>query len=201
MSFFKALYVSLEKSFFHTLSRKLIGNILFISFFQFLMFACIYLNISDLRELITAGGQVSPDQFNAIADRTIEEAVTVTIIFMLVLIGSFIFFRHLFIRPVHNLNRQLEEMSRGEINLTNRLEAQSHDEFMDLADNYNRFLDQLRETIHSLRKMGINVAVGATTVLNQVRDASDKAGNQDELSGIVFSNSQAGDSDSRCYLR
>ena len=190
MQLFKSIYVSLEKSFFQTLTRKLVGNIAFIFFLQLLLFACIYYNINDLRDALSSGGNISTEQINAIADRTIGQAITLIIVFTFVIIGSLLFLRHLFVRPVNDLNKQLKEMNSGEINLSNRLQALSYDEFLDLADNYNCFLDQLRKTIHSLRKMGINVAVGATTVLNQVKEASNQAGNQDELSGVVFNNSQ-----------
>ncbi len=38
--------------------------------------------------------------------------------------------------------------------------------------------------------MGINVAVGSATVVNQIKEVSGKAHNQGELSTVVFSNSQ-----------
>ena len=190
MQLFKSIYASMEKSFFQTLTRKLVGNIIFIFLLQLLLFACVYYNINELKDILSAGGNIPAERLNAIADRTIGQAWTLIIFFFVVIIGSLFFLRHLFVRPVHDLNKQLKEMNSGEINLSNRLQALSHDEFLELADNYNCFLDQLRTTIHSLRKMGINVAVGATTVLNQVKEASGKAGNQDELSGVVFNNSQ-----------
>ena len=80
-------------------------------------------------------------------------------------------------------------MNSGDMDLTNPLQSSSHDEFQDLANNYNCFLDQLRGTVHSLRKMGINVAVGSTTVVNQAKEASSKAMSQGELSAVVFGNS------------
>ena len=190
MQLLKSLYASLEKSIFSTLTRKLVGNITFIFILQLLLFACIYYNISELRNVLSAGGSVPVEKLNAIADRTISQAIVLIVFFTISIIGSLLFLRHLFVRPVHHLNRQLKEMNTGEIDLSNRLQTFSYDEFLELSDNYNRFLDQLRTTIHSLRKMGINVAVGATTVLNQVKDASSKAGTQDELSGVVFGNSQ-----------
>lgn len=190
MSFFNSIYTSLEKSFFQTLTRKLVGNIVFIFILQLLLFACIYYNVNDLRGVLSAGGSVPVERLNEIADRTIGQAVTLIFLYVVILIGSLLFLRHLFIRPVHDLNKQLKEMNSGEINLSNRLQALSYDEFLELAENYNSFLDQLRKTIHSLRKMGINVAVGATTVLNQVKEASGKAESQDDLSGVVFNNSE-----------
>ena len=163
MSFFSSIYTSLEKSFFQTLTRKLIGNISFLFLLQLLLFTCLYFNISALRDVLASGGDLRPELINSIADRAIWQATTLIVLFSFALIGSILFLRYLVVRPVHNLNNQLKSMSSGEINLSKRLEATSHDEFLDLTNNYNSFLDQFRNTVHSLRKMGTDVAVGSTT--------------------------------------
>ena len=189
MSFFKGIYTSLEKSFFKTLTLKLIGNIVFLFLLQLLLFLSIYFNISELRDALATGKDLQVDLLRSVTDRTIWQALTLIIFSAIATIGSFVFLRYLFVRPVRNLNQQLEEMNKGEIDLSRRLQATSNDEFLDLADNYNIFIDQLRETVHSLRKMGINVAVGSTQVVNQVKEASEKAVSQGELSAVVFGNS------------
>ena len=190
MLFLSSIYTSLEKSFFNTLTRKLIGNITFLFSLQILFFICIYYNISSLRTLITSGTNLEADLINNIADRSMWQATTLFVLSVFAVIGSLLFLRYLFVRPVRNLNNQLTEMNSGDMNLTNQLQVKTHDEYRDLANNYNNFLEQLRGTVHSLRKMGINVAVGATTVVNQAKEASSKAISQGELSAIVFGNSE-----------
>ena len=189
MSFFQSIYVSLEKSFFKTLTLKLIGNVAFLFLLQLLLFSSVYYNISSLRDILSSGNGQQLDLLNGIADRAIWQATALIIFSAVATIGSLLFLRYLFVRPVRNLNQQLEEMNSGEIDLSRRLQATSNDEFIELADNYNQFIDQLRETVHSLRKMGINVAVGSTKVVNQVKEASEKAISQGELSAVVFGNS------------
>ena len=190
MEMFTSIYKGLEKTFFQTLTRKLIGNIALLFLLQLLLFVTIYLNTSALRGLISAGENIDIKALSAIADRTIWQAVTLVAITAVATILSMLFLRYLIVRPIRNLNGQLKLMNSGEINLSNRLKIDTYDEFRDLADNYNHFLDQLRETIHTLRKMGTNVAVGSATVVNQVKDVSNKAHNQGELSTVVFGNSQ-----------
>lgn len=190
MSVFRDIYTGIEKSFFNTLLRKLAGNIAFIFLLQLLLFVSIYCNINALRNLLDSGDIAKNELLSSIAHRTVWQTTSLFIISLIVTIGSFLFLRHLFVKPVNNLNQQLEEMNSGEINLTNRLHTTSYDEFQTLAYNYNNFLQQLRGTVHSLRKMGVNVAVGATTVVNQAKEASSKATNQGELSAVVFGNSE-----------
>lgn len=190
MQMFSSIYKGLEKAFFQTLTRKLIGNVALLFVLQVLLFITIYLNIGSLRELISAGETIDTEALTAVADRTIWQAIVLLIITAVVTISSLLFLRYLIVRPIRNLNNQLKSMNTGEIDLANRLNADTYDEFRDLADNYNHFLDQLRDTIHILRKMGTNVAVGSATVVSQVKDVSSKAHNQGELSTVVFGNSQ-----------
>ncbi|MCW8860524.1 MAG: methyl-accepting chemotaxis protein, partial [Deltaproteobacteria bacterium] len=190
MQMFASLYKSLEKLFFQTLTRKLIGNIALLFLLQLLLFVAIYLNIAELRDIITNDQGAQVTTLMAVADRTIWQATVLVVLSTIATIGSLLFLRYLIVRPVRNLNNQLESMNTGEINLANRLDVNTYDEFRDLANNYNRFLDQLRETIHKLRKIGINVAVGSATVVSQVQDVSAKAVTQGELSTVVFGNSQ-----------
>lgn len=189
MDMFRNLYSGLEKAFFNTLTRKLTGNILALFILQLLLFLSIYLNVGSLQDAIST---ISADtaSLTAITSRMTWQATVLLVIAIAATVCSLLFLRYLIVRPIRNLNHQLEAMSAGEINLSNHLQTETHDEFRDLAQNYNRFLDQLRETVHTLRQMGINVAVGSATVVNQVKDVSAKAHNQGELSTVVFGNSQ-----------
>ncbi len=187
MSLFRDLYGWLERSFFFTLTRKLAGNILFLLFLQCLLFAVIFFNLSSLRDI---GANGSGAEILAITDRALWQSTLLLALSALVMVGSFLFLRYLVVLPVRNLNRQLKDLNTHEMNLTERLQAGTYDEFRDLAENYNNFIGQLRETVHSLRHMGINTAVGAASVVNQVKEASGKANSQGELARIVFSNSQ-----------
>ena len=190
MSFFKTAYTGLEKNIFYTLMRKLTSNNIFLFMFQAMLFIILYLNMGAIRTILATEGDIQANLLNHVIDRTIWQATILIVISFIASIGSLLFMRHLIVKPVHNLNRQLEAMGTGKINLSNRLRTNSNDEFSNLAENYNRFLDQLRQTIHHLRKMGTDVAVGATTVVSQVKDASEKAVSQGDLSATVFNNSE-----------
>lgn len=191
MAVFRTLYVWLEKQFFYNLTLKLLGNIGLLIILQLLLLLTIYLNIDSLSTVAQGDMAVSGAQIQTIADRTLRQTAIITGISLIAMTGSLLFLLYLVVRPVRKLNRQLAEMTSGEMNLNNQLETVTHDEFRDLADNYNRFLDQLKDMVLTLRKMGINTAVGAASVVTQVKEASTKAEEQGELSRLVFGNSQA----------
>ena len=190
MDWFRNIYTLLEKNFFQTLTRKLFGNISFLLLLQVLMFAVTYWNLSTLEGLLTGQSAIPEETLKGIAARTVWQAGSLLILSAVAMTGTFIFLRYLIVVPIRNLNRQLAEMNSGEINLGNQLKNATYDEFRDLAANYNQFLNQLRGTVHKLRDMGINVAVGSTTVVNQVSEVTDKASQQGELSAIIFNNSK-----------
>ena len=189
MNFFKSSYRFLEQHFFQTLTRKLVGNITLLMVMQLLLFGVIIGSLSSINGLLDAAGGPDAEQLAQVASRTLWQSGLVLGISLLATIGCLLFLLYLVVRPVRNLNRQLAAMNSGEINLSNRLEVRTEDEFKHLAENYNRFLDELRETIHRLRRMGIDVAVGSTNVLTEVKDASSRAEDQGELANQVFNNS------------
>ncbi len=190
MNLFRQLYVWLEKKFFHNLTLKLLGNIALLIVLQLILLAVLYLNLDNLRDLARSDLAASADQIQIIADRTLWQALVIIGLSVTAMIGSLLFLIYLVVRPVRKLNQQLTAMNAGDMNLTGQLSVETHDEFRDLAESYNNFVSRLKQTVLTLRRMGINTAVGAATVVTQAKDASSKACEQGELSRLVFGNSQ-----------
>lgn len=190
MEFFLSLYKGLEKTLFNTLSRKLVGNIAFIFSLQLLLFATVYYNNNRLNKLFKLPEPPDYKLLTEITASANQTALIIVALSFIVTLFTIMFLRYLIVSPINDLNQQLKQMNTGEMDLTRELQINTYDEFHDLADNYNNFLGNLRETVHKLRSMGINVAVGSATVVNQIKDVSGKAHHQGELSTSVFTNSQ-----------
>ncbi|HMB16988.1 MAG TPA: methyl-accepting chemotaxis protein [Pelovirga sp.] len=190
MNFMRTLYVWLEKRFFYNLTLKLSGNIGLLLVLQLILLGTLYLNINGLRELLVGNSIPPPEQIAGIADRTLWQAALIIGISAIAMIGSLLFLIYLIVHPVRKLNQQLSAMNTGDMNLTGKLSAETHDELRILAENYNNFVSRLKDTVLTLRRMGINTAVGAATVVSQAKEASSKACEQGELSRLVFGNSQ-----------
>ena len=190
MQLFLHMYKRLEKTFFNTLSRKLVGNIAFIFSLQLLLFATVYYNNNRLNNLFQLQESLNSKLLTEITASSNQTALIIVALSFIVTLFTIMFLRYLIVSPINDLNFQLKQMNRGEMDLTKELQIDTYDEFHDLADNYNNFLGNLRQTVHQLRSMGINVAVGSATVVNQIKDVSGKAHHQGELSTTVFTNSQ-----------
>ena len=186
MNFMRTLYVWLEKRFFYNLTLKLSGNIGLLLVLQLILLGTLYLNINGLRELLVGNSIPPPEQIAGIADRTLWQAALIIGISAIAMIGSLLFLIYLIVHPVRKLNQQLSAMNTGDMNLTGKLSAETHDELRILAENYNNFVSRLKDTVLTLRRMGINTAVGAATVVSQAKEASSKACEQGELSRLVL---------------
>ena len=60
-------------------------------------------------------------------------------------------------RPLQTLTRVMEDISRGEGDLTRRLEVQSRDEIGQLASAFNRFVERIHQSIREVSSAGLGV--------------------------------------------
>lgn len=169
----KSFYCRLEKVFFNTLTRKLVGNFAFLILLQFALIVVVWSGNPGFQE-------GSP--------RVIVLAMAGFSI--LCMLGSLLFLCFLFVRPVHRLNNQLRSMREGDADLESQLSVPSYDELRELADNYNAFIKRLRGTVLSLRETGITIAIGSAKVVNRVADTTQKANTQQQLAQTIFGRSQ-----------
>lgn len=130
MDGFMSLYITIERTFFSTLSRKIIGNIGFLTlFFWFAMYVAY------------------PETGSA----SIQWWLTL-------LIGSCAFFFTIFylifliVRPVQALVKALHEANRKGTDLDHKLPAFTYDEFRTLSEEYNQFVSQLGQLLTGLHQ-------------------------------------------------
>lgn len=120
MSGFTSLYLFIERTFFGTLSRKIIGNIGFLAIFFLL---ALYLAYPE-------GG--ASGRWWAL---------------LLIGLSAFIFtigyMHYLIVRPVKALVSALHDTNRKGTDLNHRLPAFTYDEFRTLSEEYNQFVSQL----------------------------------------------------------
>lgn len=187
MSFFVSFYQWLETSFFNTLTRKLGGNFLFMIMLQLSVAVLLWFNISRLDRLLEAGS-INDEITTGVGSVSSQLwiAFSVCLIASVSMVLALFFLRHLIIKPIRQLNMQLKSMATDDADLSASLQVSSTDEFSELADNYNQFLARLRQTIITIRRMGMGIAVSSAKVVNSVSDSADKASGQGELANLVF---------------
>lgn len=168
MQWFLSIYNQVEKAFFYTLNRKIIGNIAFLFSIQALSF--IYLS-----------GLIAEDKHNGfygvIAFSTLAFAFTL------------FYLNHLIVRPTKMLLVTLEDINQNGGDLSKRLPSFSHDEFGDLAKNYNIFVDNLQALLQDTYSHALNASVANQSVLTSVEQSSKNTNRQSELGHEIHNSS------------
>ncbi|TCS40683.1 methyl-accepting chemotaxis protein [Reinekea marinisedimentorum] len=111
--------------------------------------------IDDVDEAVTAYvGQRRSD-----ITKDVWFAVSITLIGLAVTVVIVVFFVARFIAPLRNMVDKLTEISQGDGDLTNRLEASGHDEIAELGKSFNSFMDKLQSMMKEVKE-------NSATVLN-----------------------------------
>ncbi|MDR2239596.1 MAG: methyl-accepting chemotaxis protein [Zoogloeaceae bacterium] len=187
----KSIFLSLhdwsERTFWNSLTKKLMSFLLL--FLVNIAYLVIYLDKKSAitAELTRAG--VAPETLQGVmgildSGLTLMVALTLFAFFSNVLQIAYI--RYLILRPVRKITHIFDEIGRGEGDLSHDLPTVSHDELRTLAESYNRFAEKMREIIGEIRKASVNIASEAAKLKQSVAATSARAGQQDEIAGVVF---------------
>lgn len=143
MQWFYSLYNTVEKTFFYTLNRKIVGNLAFL--FAIQLFS--YFQLSNLISDGEKGSFYGVMLFSSLA-------FAFTLFYM----------RYLIVKPVKHMLRTLESINSKEGDLSQRLPRFSHDEFGELAKSYN----QLASSLQTILQDTYTHALSASEVNQQV---------------------------------
>ena len=168
-----SLYRSIEKSFFYTLTRKLLGNMAAIALVVLLGYLAMYSWVS---------GKLTPEQAGDFR-WMLSVALGAT---LLACAGAFLYLRHLIVRPVHLLSERMDQLANGEGDLSVNLPTVTQDELSELAENYNAFMVRLRDLIHEIRRMTAQVSMESVRVSGSLKDASRTADKQGNITTEIF---------------
>ena len=191
MPFFARLYENIEIALWNSLTRKL-SSFLFVLIGQACSFWIVVHEHGQVKALLEnyAGTSDLANRVNPVLDETMTFMVILSACLSLFTIFMVWYLRHLIVRPIRTVSRLLQEMGKGEGDLTRVLPLMTHDEIRDLSDSYNTFLSKLREIIDSVRRLGVNIASDSARVAKMTRDAVASTEKQDQLTQAVFNASR-----------
>lgn len=171
---FWKLYSYIERTFFYTLSRKILGNIVFLLLFQIAGFV-LFLNLDS----------ASPEQHKSLLN---WGKVLFALSFLA--FGFTIFYLHyLFVRPVKAILSSLQNINSHDADLKSKLPAFTQDEFRLLSEEYNSFVANLAELLSTIHRNSEQANDSTGTVVKAMAIANEKASSQKQLSEQIFSSS------------
>lgn len=187
MGLFRRLYEWNERTFWNSLTKKLMSFLLL--FFIDTVYLGIYIYQKGLvaKEIGQAPANAEILQrVSASMDFGLKLMISLTVLALLWNLLQILYIRYLILRPIRMISTIFDEIGRGEGDFSRNLPTITHDELRTLAEAYNRFADKMREIIGEVRKMSVNIAREAAVVKKTVASTAARADRQGEIAGDVF---------------
>lgn len=186
-----SLYTQIEKSFFYTLTRKIIGNVGFLLLFQFLTFWLAYSHITNTRSMLQEGttDAALADQLTAQLDNHLMLMLGITLLSVVAAIGIMLYMRHLFLHPIQGITDILSGITEKDGDISATLPITTQDEIAEMARSYNRFAENLRNIIDKTRRRTVSVALGSTRLDKIIHSAHLRVDRQEMNATQVFQSS------------
>ncbi|MGB2130756.1 MAG: methyl-accepting chemotaxis protein [Marinobacterium sp.] len=187
-----SLYTSIERTLFNTLTRKIIGNVVFLLLPHLVLIGIGMYYTDEIRTLL-AGTSLSVQQ-QATIDGSLSALLTSIIVTIsIALLGgvfTIFFMRHLFLRPIREMTQVLRAIRDKDGDISGTLPEYTHDEISDMAVAYNEFSSRLKQMISESQRRSVSVALCATRLQKVVIQSHGSAQRQEEQAQMVFQASQ-----------
>lgn len=192
MNGFSSLYDAIERTFFFTLTRKIVGNVLLLVLPAIALVGYSAWSLLALQQQVALYTEVFEGAQVLGAQLYLLWWIHI-VMFVVLLLGavfSVLFMRHLFLRPIREMIALLSvsEDRKGDISAT--LPSWTVDEISEMAESYNGFADQLKRMIAETRRRSVQVGVQAARLQNALSHAHSTASSQEQQAAMVFSASE-----------
>ncbi len=188
MDWFWRTYYSIEKTFFHSLTRKL-ASLALIVVAQLVILFAVYHAFGGV-ETILAQANIAPPVMVMVGsklDNIFYMVLGLSILSILFTLFMIWYLRYLIVRPVKRIIDCFNEIGSGGGDLSHDIPVFTNDELRELSESHNRFLAKLREIIGSVRKMTVDISIQSARSLKNIRDTNASASTQDVLAEKVYS--------------
>ncbi|GGO75568.1 methyl-accepting chemotaxis protein [Marinobacterium nitratireducens] len=192
MSFFPALYTRIEQIFFHSLTRKIVGNVVFLLLPSLMLCAAGWHYAVELDGILASGAvpAASRDAVAALIDDASRVAGALVLFALAASVFSIGFMRHLFLRPVRTMTDVLSAIGDRDGDISATLPSYTYDEISEMAARYNDFAASLRRMIAETRRSSVRVAMCSTQLKRALDKAHRSVTEQEAQAQLVFQSSQ-----------
>lgn len=187
MSVFRELYDWNERTFWNSLTKKLMSFLLL--FVIDVAYLGIYFHHKNVVAEALKNAAASPDliqRVEASFDAGLTLMIGLTVVALTWNIMQILYIRYLIVRPIRTISGIFDEIAKGEGDFSRNLPTLTHDELRTLAESYNRFADKMRQIIDGVRKMTVNIAREAVVMKKSVGETAHLSGRQSEITTAVF---------------
>ena len=186
------MYKTVEKTFFYTLTKKIIGNVAFLQLPSFLLLGVCYWVYDALLNLQQQSGpDAAISRELSTMTHLLSNVVMLMAIFILaVTIFSIYFMRHLFLSPIRDMSTVLSAVKDKEGDISATLPVKTFDEIAGMAENYNGFSGSLKQIIADTRERSVRVSLSVSQLQKVLLETKGSAEAQVDQAQKVFQASQ-----------
>lgn len=182
-----SLYRTIEKAFWYTLTRKIVGNVIALLLPQAILVISAVVLLGKLEKEVTAVGQQAA-LYPMLMNFWLLLGIS-SLIALVIGIFTVFFMRSLFVKPVRDITKVLQAIREKNGDISATLPDYTHDEISEMARSYNEFSGQLKEMINEARDHSVNVALNAARVQKMVNQANASSLIQEEQAQQIFESS------------
>ncbi|MEY4593439.1 MAG: hypothetical protein RIR18_2334 [Pseudomonadota bacterium] len=187
MSLFWDIYESIEKTFFNSLTKKLLSFLFLLVSYP--VISWVYVSHQNAVEILLKKAGVAGPVVDAVMVELSAGLWVISVlgvISLVAMVGLICYMRFLIVRPLKKISGIFLEISRGEGDFSHDLPLITNDELRELALSYNQFAQKMRQIIGEVRKMSVNIAGEAALVKVRVDETAQGAERQTAMTDRVF---------------
>lgn len=187
-----ALYKSIEQIFFNSLTKKIVGNVLFLVLPYLCLLAVGYYYSDEISRMIVElklEPQIADQLISKLDGLRMASAITIAVAVAFALFSIF-YMRVLFLRPINAMTHVLKQIKENDGDISATLPENTHDEISEMARSYNQFSESLKKMISESRRRSVSVALSATGLQKVLSQAAVSVSRQEEQAHLVFQSSQ-----------
>ncbi|MDO6564579.1 methyl-accepting chemotaxis protein [Amphritea sp. 1_MG-2023] len=186
------LYNTLEQTFFNTLTRKIVANVVLLLIPTLLFMGLNWSGLDQLKQLLASTNNTDVNNPDLIAHLNHLQMLSwlVLAFSFAVSLFSIFFMRYLFLRPIRKMVDVLSDIKDKDGDISATLPDMTHDEISMMARSYNGFSDSLKKIIAETRNHSVKVALSATQLSQVLQQVYQSTNDQEEQAQQVLLSSQ-----------
>lgn len=191
MNTFLEVYDWIERTFWNSLTKKLM-SFLFLFLFN-IFYLIIYLHVESEVQNAISNQRIAEDVAKSILAPFAVGWIlllALTVFSLACIILQVLYLKYLIVRPVIKITHIFDDIGQGQGDFSSDLPIISHDEFKQLAESYNHFAAKMRQIISEVRKSSVSVARDSIKVKVRVDETVATVHEQGVKTEIVFSASK-----------
>ncbi|WP_417225561.1 methyl-accepting chemotaxis protein [Amphritea sp.] len=182
------LYDAVERKFFNSLTRKIVGNSVFLLIPSLLFIGVNWSGLSGLEQMVSQS--TNDPELIAQLERLQMFNWIILLFSLLATLFAVFFMRHLFLLPIHMMVDVLSNIKDKDGDISATLPDFTHDEISVMASSYNGFASSLKKMIAESRNHSVKVALSATQLTKVLQEVHESTSAQEDQAQQVLLSSQ-----------